>query len=70
MKTIKFNTNIKCAGCVAKVTPHLNALEGIVGNWQVDIQNPNKVLTVETDKVEIAAIKEAVQQAGFTIEQV
>lgn len=70
MKTIKFNTNIKCAGCVAKVTPHLNALDGIAGNWQVDIYNPNKVLTVQSEEVETAKIKEAVQKAGFTIEQV
>jgi copper chaperone CopZ len=70
MKTHKFKTNIKCAGCVAKVTPHLNAIEGITGNWQVDIQNPSKVLTVDADKVDTNQIKEAVQKAGFTIEQV
>jgi copper chaperone len=70
METLKFKTNIKCAGCVAKVTPHLNAVEGISGNWQVDINNPYKVLTVETDKATTGQIKEAVQKAGFTIEQV
>ena len=70
METLKFKTNIKCAGCVAKVTPHLNQVEGIEGNWQVDIYNPNKVLTVETDKVSTSQIEEAVQKAGFTIEQV
>jgi copper chaperone len=70
METIKFKTNIKCAGCVAKVTPHLNQVEGIEGNWQVDIYNSNKILTVEADKVSTSQIKEAVQKAGFTIEQV
>ena len=70
METLKFKTNIKCSGCVAKVTPHLNAVEGIEGNWQVDIHNPNKVLTVETTNALTAQIKEAVQKAGFTIEQV
>lgn len=70
METLKFKTNIKCSGCVAKVTPHLNAVEGIAGNWQVDIYNPNKVLTVDADKLSTAQIKEAVQKAGFTIEQV
>ncbi|MDO1449219.1 heavy-metal-associated domain-containing protein [Rhodocytophaga aerolata] len=70
MNTLKFKTNIKCAGCVAKVTPHLNQVEGIEGNWQIDFYNPNKLLTVETDKVSTSQIKEAVQKAGFTIEQV
>jgi copper chaperone len=70
MKTIKFKTNINCSGCVAKVTPHLNALKDLAGNWQVDIQNPGKVLFVQTDTVSTQQIKEAVQQAGFTIEQV
>ena len=70
MNTLKFKTNIKCSGCVARVTPHLNALEGIAGNWQLDIFNPNKVLTIETERVPTAQIKEAVQKAGFTIEQV
>lgn len=70
METLKFKTNIKCSGCVAKVTPHLNAVESIAGNWQVDIHNPNKVLTVEAAKADTNQIKEAVQKAGFTIEQV
>ncbi len=69
MERLNFKTNIKCAGCVAKVTPHLNAVEGIAGNWQVDIYNPSKVLTVQADKVPTSQIKEAVQNAGFTIEQ-
>jgi copper chaperone len=70
MKPVTFKTNIKCSGCVAKVTPHLNALEGIAGKWQVDIQNPDKVLTVASDTITVTQIKEAVQKAGFAIEQV
>ncbi len=30
METLKFKTNINCGGCVAKVTPELNATEGIL----------------------------------------
>ncbi len=70
METLKFKTNIKCSGCVAQVTPHLNAVEEIAGKWQVDILNPDKILTVEKGKVPTTQIKEAVQKAGFTIEQV
>lgn len=56
MSTLKFKTNIKCGGCIATVTPYLNKLPQ-VSHWEVDIQNPDKVLTVEvsedTDKQQI-----------------
>lgn len=68
METLKFKTNIKCGGCVAQVTPHLNAVEGIQ-NWQVDTANPAKILTVEFEGVEPRRIVEAVQTAGFKAEK-
>jgi copper chaperone CopZ len=68
MKTAKFKTNIKCSGCVAAVTPHLNAVAG-QDNWQVDIANPDKVLTVSINGDEKAVI-DAVTKAGFKAEQV
>ncbi len=69
MEKIQFKTNIKCGGCVAQVTPHLNAVEGI-RQWQVDTQNPGKILTVEFEGVEPNRIVEAVQTAGFKAEKV
>lgn len=69
MQTLTFKTNIKCSGCVARVTPHLDAVKDTAGNWQVDIQNPNKILTVKTDTVSSHPFKEAVQNAGFAVEQ-
>lgn len=68
MDKYQFKTNIKCGGCVAKVTPHLDALQG-VENWEVNIQNPDKVLTVITDGAKANQIKEAVIKAGFKAEQ-
>lgn len=69
METIKFRTNIKCSGCVAKVTPHLNETAG-TDNWEVDINNPEKILTVVTGESpgkenNAAAVKAAVEKAGF-----
>lgn len=66
MKTIRFNTNIKCGGCVAGVTPFLDEAAG-KGNWQVDLQSPDRVLTVQTEASE-AEISRAVAAAGFTAE--
>jgi copper chaperone len=48
METVKFKTSIKCMGCVATVTPYLNEAVG-EHNWQVDLQSPEKVLTVNID---------------------
>ena len=68
MDKFQFKTNIKCGGCVAKVTPHLNDLEG-VRSWEVNIQNPDKILTVIADGAKANTIKEAVTQAGFKAEK-
>lgn len=65
METLKFKSNIKCSGCVAQVTPFLNEAEGIE-NWEVDIADANKVLTVTaTDSKNVI---EAVEKAGFKVE--
>lgn len=67
MKTIKLKTNIKCSGCVATVTPFLNEA---LGNdaWQVDTNNPSKILTVDTEVSETKII-EAIQKAGYKAEK-
>lgn len=66
METIKFKTNIKCAGCVANVTPHLNEALG-KDNWEVDFVNPSKILTVEGEK-DRAKVIQAVEKAGYKAE--
>jgi copper chaperone len=68
MKTLQFKTNIKCAGCLAKVTPVLNETAG-ENNWKVDTENPDKILTVSTDNLTEAEIKAAVEKAGFKAEK-
>lgn len=67
METLKFKTNIKCMGCVGTVTPHLNQALG-ENNWDVDINNPSKVLTVK-DSTQEKAVREAVEKAGFKAER-
>ena len=51
METKKFKTNIKCSGCLATVTPHLNEAAG-EANWSVDITDPSKILSVNSDASE------------------
>lgn len=66
-KKFKFKTNIHCGGCVAAVKPLLDRAEGI-GNWEVDTENQDKILTVESAGISEEAVIETVRKAGFTIE--
>lgn len=50
-----------------KVTPFLKDEEGII-SWNVDTINPNKVLTVQTDRLSGNEIVATVKEAGFKIE--
>lgn len=69
METLKFKTNINCSGCVARVTPLLNDAIG-KNNWQVDIQNPGKVLTVSGKDVDKDMVIKSIEKAGFKAEEV
>ncbi|WP_339652571.1 heavy-metal-associated domain-containing protein [uncultured Maribacter sp.] len=69
MKTLKFKTNINCGGCVSKVTPFLNKQEGI-DKWEVDTDNPDKILTVVSNGASEEDIKTTLQKTGFEAESV
>jgi copper chaperone len=68
METLKFKTNIKCVGCIATITPYLENIEEIKGRWEVDIVNPEKILTVKSDKAKPEEIKQALKKAGYQAE--
>lgn len=63
----QFKTNINCGGCIAAVKPHLEANTDIK-QWEVDTQNPQKVLTVETENLTSVQVKEIVTGAGYKAE--
>lgn len=67
MEKLTFKTNIKCGGCIATVTPFLNKAVG-ENNWQVDTQNPDKLLTVEGATAD--QVKDAIKDAGYKAELV
>ena len=64
MKKLLFKTNIQCGNCLSKVSPKLNEQSGIHA-WQVDLQDPERTLTVETDVLNSEDIQKAVLKAGF-----
>ncbi|WP_445384731.1 heavy-metal-associated domain-containing protein [Robiginitalea sp. IMCC44478] len=66
MTNFKYQTNIKCNGCKAKVKPQLDAIEGVC-DWTVDLDSSDKILKVTAPKELEGKIIEAVKEAGFEI---
>ena len=62
----KFKTNINCVGCVQKVKPFLDQIDGI--KWEVAIQDPAKILTIQGTEEKGEQVIAAVKAAGFEIE--
>ncbi len=68
METIVFKTNMKCSGCIEKITPAMNEVAG-KDHWIVDLTNPDKTLTVSAEGVQAKDIQSAVEKAGFKAEK-
>ena len=67
METIHFKTNLKCGGCVSTITPNMEKLPAIE-SWKVDLESPNRELIVTAEHVDLAAVLQAVESAGYKIE--
>jgi copper chaperone len=65
----QFKTNINCGGCIAAVTPFLNGSDKIK-HWEVDTQNPDKILTVETDDISAEKVSEIINSAGYKAQEI
>ncbi len=63
MKTLRFNTNIKCNGCISTVKPYLDKAE-YIENWSVDLTSPERILTVETTE-QPGKIAGLLKEAGY-----
>ena len=68
-KEVRFRTNLKWNGCVSKVTPFLNSTRD-VKDWSVDLQHPDKVLTVTLQTGDTRSVCKAFEGAGFKIEEI
>ncbi len=69
MESLKFKTTLKCGGCIQAITPHLNKVSEIK-LWNVDLANPDRLLTVEGENLDPSKIVTALQQAGYKAELV
>lgn len=73
MEKVTFKSNIKCAGCIEKVSPVLNA-EPMVENWEVNILTPEKIVSIYTNETDteklIEVLEKALASVGYKIEKV
>lgn len=67
--TILFKTSMKCAGCVAAVTPGLDALPE-VKSWKADVSGAEKTLSIEAEEAAIPKVLAALDKAGFKAERI
>ena len=63
---LQFKTSINCGNCVKTVSAFLNDIKNI--KWEVDTNNPDKILTVEGESLDAQLIIDTVESAGFDIE--
>jgi copper chaperone len=70
MSTYFFKTNINCVGCATQIKPHLDKLEQSreIDRWHVDLNNPDHVLEIETQKMSPEQVKHYIREAGFEAE--
>jgi copper chaperone len=69
MKKIQYKTNIMCDSCIAKVSHVLNEIAG-ENNWDVDLKNPKKILTVSSESDNENKIVTALQKIGYKAEEI
>lgn len=64
MEKLKFSTNLKCSGCIDKISKVLENQPNIK-EWKVDLETSDKELSVETSLSE-KEIQDLIASAGFT----
>ncbi len=70
MERICFKTNVDTQSGLLKITPLLNEAVG-VGNWKVEVDSPDRLLTICIDKTaEISNAVKAMHKAGYHAENV
>jgi copper chaperone len=68
MEILKFRTNLKCNGCIAKVTPYLDGLKGME-KWSIDLSDPSRILTAEVSGIDAGVIIQTLAKVGYKAEK-
>lgn len=69
METRHYHTTINCQNCIRAVSGFIEDVPNI-DTWEVDTDNPNKILTVTGENIDWVSLKEAVLDAGYDIYEI
>lgn len=67
MEQIKLKTDLSCRHCIMKVEPVLKAEKGII-SYSIDLENPDKTVTIESDGANIDQLLKDFKKAGYHAE--
>jgi hypothetical protein len=68
MGVLILKTNIRYKKQVKAVAPLLNNRNGI-SRWNIDLEDIDKVLRIESSNMEITEVVQLIQEAGFHCEE-
>ena len=68
MEVLVFKTNLRFKKQINAVTPHINNLHGIT-RWNVDLDDIDRVLRIESDNLSPRKVEVTLQQAGYFCEE-
>jgi hypothetical protein len=68
MEVLVFKTDIRDRKRISEIEPHLESIKGIV-RWNVDLQDRDHILRIETDTISPRIIEQQLQQAGYYCEE-
>jgi|WetSurMetagenome_2_1015567.scaffolds.fasta_scaffold92881_2 copper chaperone len=69
MSTLKFKTNIKCNNCITTISPYMDEND-MIKEWKVDLENPERILTVTGEDITSEYIKDTLLKAGYKAEEI
>jgi hypothetical protein len=68
MEVLILKTNIRYKKNVKAVAPLLNGRNSI-SRWNIDLEDIDKVLRIESDNMELTEVVQLIQEAGFHCEE-
>ncbi|NVO20296.1 MAG: heavy-metal-associated domain-containing protein [Bacteroidetes bacterium] len=61
-----FKTSLKCGGCINAIRPGMESIPGIT-EWNVNLESPDRILEVDSEKDVSNQVLENVKKAGYEI---
>jgi copper chaperone len=68
MKVLVFKTNIRFKKQIIAIQPHISTIDGIT-KWNVDLDDKDKILRIETRDLSPRIIEHTLLQAGYFCEE-